>query len=41
MARTSVLFFFIGAAVLWGGFGISLRILLKNESEEVKMNKKI
>lgn len=41
MTKTSILFFFIGAIVLWGGFGISLKILLKNESEEMKTKRKI
>ncbi|WP_297632962.1 MetS family NSS transporter small subunit [uncultured Clostridium sp.] len=39
MTETSIIFFLIGAGVLWGGFGVSLKILLKNEKEEVVREK--
>ncbi|WP_195972156.1 MetS family NSS transporter small subunit [Clostridium thermobutyricum] len=33
MTGTSILFFIIGATVLWGGFVTSLTILLRNEKK--------
>lgn len=40
MTETSIIFFLIGAGVLWGGFGVSLGILLKNEKEVIDTEKR-
>ncbi|WP_152524878.1 MetS family NSS transporter small subunit [Clostridium sp. Ade.TY] len=34
MTLTSIVFFLIGAIVLWGGLGVTLTMLLKNERKE-------
>ncbi|MGL4874383.1 MAG: MetS family NSS transporter small subunit [Clostridium sp.] len=36
MTGTSIVFFLIGAVVLWGGFAFSLALLLKNEKKQAK-----
>ncbi|MGL5417495.1 MAG: MetS family NSS transporter small subunit [Clostridium sp.] len=36
MTGTSIIFFLIGATVLWGGFAFSLALLLKNEKKQVE-----
>ncbi|EGT3616876.1 MetS family NSS transporter small subunit [Clostridium perfringens] len=36
MNPTSIVFFLVGATVLWGGFALSLSILLKNERKSVQ-----
>lgn len=36
MNTTSIVFFLIGATVLWGGFIVTLSMLLKNERKTVQ-----
>lgn len=33
MSGTAIVFFAIGAIVLWGGFAVSLTMLIKNEKK--------
>lgn len=41
MTMTSIIFFIIGATVLWGGFAVSLIKLIRNEKKlEVKLENK-
>lgn len=36
MTPTSIVFFLIGATVLWGGLAVTLGMLLKNERNSVE-----